>query len=116
MPDVNGVQQPLYLDLPESIPVPLFYWKLYYDLDEDDGVVYIGLNNPYKDIDEDVYICPNICPGGFKTNAKKPHANKDEPDANNGLVYCCTKKDFEQVYGQLDPIVFVEKNTSVSRA
>lgn len=107
--DVDGVQQPLYLDLPDSIPVPLFYWKLYYDVDAEDGIVYIGLNNPYKTIDDSVYICPNICPDGYHGRGylDSGRMNDDpEPDANNGLIYCCTKESFENVYGKLDPIVY----------
>lgn len=101
LPDVDGVQQPLFLDPPANMPVPLFYWKLYYDVDTADGMVYIGLNNPYKKIDDSVYICPNLCPDGYrKTDATGVN------DENNGLVYCCTKEAFEEVYGQLDPIVF----------
>jgi len=113
--DVDDVQQPLYLDLPGSIRVPLFYWKLYYDVDAADGIVYIGLNNPYKEIDDSVYICPNICPDGYHGRGyqgRDPRSNKaetgpdPEPDANDGLIYCCTKKSFEEVYGKLDPIVY----------
>ncbi|XP_060840359.1 uncharacterized protein LOC132921380 [Rhopalosiphum padi] len=107
--DVDDVQQPLHLDLPDSIPVPLFYWKLYYDVDAADGIVYIGLNNPYKKIDDSVYLCPNICPDGYHGRGYQDngHANDDpEPDANNGLIYCCTKESFEKVYGELDPIVY----------
>jgi len=117
--DVDNVQQPLYLDLPGAIRVPLFYWKLYYDVDAADGIVYIGLNNPYKEIDDSVYICPNICPDGYhgrgyqgrdhqndKTETGPDDGNDPEPDANDGLIYCCTKKSFEEVYGELDPIVY----------
>ncbi|KAL5234659.1 hypothetical protein ACI65C_002069 [Semiaphis heraclei] len=117
--DVDDVQQPLYLDLPGSIPVPLFYWKLYYDVDAEDGIVYIGLNNPYKEIDDSVYICPNICPAGYHSRGyqgRGPRNNPDESgqqndqndsaDANDGLIYCCTKDSFEQVYGKLDSIVY----------
>lgn len=110
--DKDGVQQPLYLDLPKSIPVPLLYWKLYYDVDKADGIVYIGLNNPYKEIDDSVYICPNVCPDGYRNdrgqqdNDTDGYRNAAEPDANDGLIYCCTKESFEAAYGQLDPIVY----------
>jgi len=95
--DRDGVQRPLFLDLPHSIPVPLFYWKMYYDINTDFGIVYIGLNNPYKRIDGSVYICPNIC---------SDSDGNGRPDANRGLVYCCTKKSFEDVYGKLDPVIY----------
>ncbi|XP_060870689.1 uncharacterized protein LOC132945082 [Metopolophium dirhodum] len=119
--DVDDVQQPLYLDLPGAIRVPLFYWKLHYDVDAADGIVYIGLNNPYKEIDDSVYICPNICPDGYhgrgyqgrdhrnnktETEPGRGDRNDPEPDANDGLIYCCTKKSFEEAYGELDPIVY----------
>lgn len=121
LPDVDDIQQPLYLDLPRSIPVPLLYWKLYYDVDTEDGIVYIGLNNPYKEIDDSVYICPNTCPDGYhgrgyqgrdpqnhpsETEPDRGHRNDPEPDANDGLIYCCTKESFEDAYGKLDPIVY----------
>jgi len=127
--DVDDVQQPLYLDLPNKIPVPLLYWKLYYDVDTKDGIVYIGLNNPYKKIDDSVYICPNVCPDGYKGRGNRNDTDKtvldrdhwndtddtvldsdrrndEEPDANDGLIYCCTKQSFEKAYGELDPIVY----------
>lgn len=94
LPDVDDVQRPLFLDFPDSIPVPLYFWKLHYDLDLDNGTVYIGLNNPYKEIDDSVYICPDVCPGEF------------DNDDNDGLIYCCTKESFENAYGSLDPIVY----------
>lgn len=117
LPDENGEEQALFLDPPDNIPVPMFYWKMFYDLDQADGIVYIGLNNPYREIDESVYLCPNICPEGFEKddyesgdddddNEDKSDDDDNEADANQGLIYCCTKKSFEEFYGQLDPVVF----------
>jgi len=95
LPDVDGVQRPLFLDWPDGgIPVPMYYWKMHYDFELDDATVYVGLNHPYAEIDDSVYICPDICPGQFGS------------DADDGLVYCCTKESFENVYGPLDPIVY----------
>ncbi|XP_025194442.1 uncharacterized protein LOC112594053 [Melanaphis sacchari] len=107
--DVDNVQQPLYLDLPNSIPVPLLYWKLHYNVDSADGIVYIGLNNPYKKIDDSVFICPNTCPDGHHNRGYLDNGrpnSEPEPDANDGLIYCCTKESFEKAYGELDPIVY----------
>ncbi|XP_050420523.1 uncharacterized protein LOC126833309 [Adelges cooleyi] len=93
--DVDGEQQPIHLDPPYRLPVPLYYWKLVYNVDDDDGTVYLGLNNPFMNITDDVYICPNTCPDGYEGN-----------DANDGLVYCCSKEEFEKVYGELDKTLF----------
>ncbi|VVC35734.1 Extracellular Endonuclease, subunit A,DNA/RNA non-specific endonuclease [Cinara cedri] len=107
LPDVDGVEQPLFLDPPTDIPVPLFYWKLYYDADAEDGMVYVGLNNPYMKIDESAYICPNLCPDGYRGNGDTSYvAAAGKNDENDGLIYCCSKESFEEVYGRLDPIVF----------
>lgn len=99
LPDVDGVQRPLFLDPPSALPVPLFYWKLVYDARAQDGVVYIGLNDPYREIEDGLFLCPNTCPGGYRDNGAGQ-------DANQGLIYCCTKGSFERFYGELDPIVY----------
>lgn len=99
LPDKDGKQQPLFLDPPSSIPVPLFYWKLVHNTRTGNSTVYMGLNNPYKEINDSLYLCPNTCPGDYDNG-------EAGVDANQGLVYCCTKESFESFYGELDPIVY----------
>ncbi|XP_050548529.1 uncharacterized protein LOC126910209, partial [Daktulosphaira vitifoliae] len=90
--DINGVQKPIHLLPPNKITVPLYYWKLVHNLDTESGTVYIGLNNPYQNITDDLYICPNTCVEGL---------NKSNDD-NNGLMFCCTQENFEKIYGKID--------------
>ncbi|KAH8405239.1 hypothetical protein KR222_000070 [Zaprionus bogoriensis] len=56
LPDVNGVQQELYLDFDENnnglIPVPMLYFRVVIDRDSLEGIVLIGVNNPYATLEE----------------------------------------------------------------
>lgn len=96
LPDVTGVERPLFLSLPNSISVPLYLWKIDYDLDKKNGVVFIGMNNPFKKVDNITYLCETItCPGSMIQQSKIVL-----------LFYCCTLESFEKTYGKLDPIVY----------
>jgi len=73
------------------IPVPEFYWKIVHDGQEDEAIVFVGLNDPHFEGDAEVeaQICPNVCEDylwlfSFRTQAEK------------GFLYCCTYQDFKQ--------------------
>lgn len=104
LPDVNDIEQSLFLDPPKNIPVPLFYWKIMYDLFENKGIVFLGMNNPYKEVDQSMFICENECVGGYKS---KLNNSRNENDSN---IFCCSIESFEKVYGKLDPIIFEKIN------
>lgn len=88
---------PIFLSLPWSIAVPKYIWKLDYDVDRKNGTVYIGLNNPYKTIDMDVFFCEAMpCP----TKLLRKNAFRTE------LLFCCTKEDFERTHGAIDSVVY----------
>lgn len=94
--DVNGIQKTWFLDEVNSISVPLFFWKLLYNMDDKNGLVYIALNNPFMKIVHDTYICKNVCPGAFS----------EIPGFKKKFVHCCTIESFEKAYGKLDSIIF----------
>lgn len=98
LPNKTENLHPFYLSLPASISVPEFIWRMDYNLDREAGIVFIILNNPYKEIDLNAYICESIpCPGGLK---------RRNTLSLKGFLYCCTKASFEAVYGRIDPIVY----------
>lgn len=81
---------------PETIPVPVFIWKLVYDVQNKNGTVFIGLNTPFKRSDPTKHVGEKIpCPGSF---------GRQLPGLET--VYCCTKESFEKAYGPLDPVIF----------
>lgn len=91
------------------MPVPLFFWKLLFDADDKtNNIVYIGLNNPYAQIKDIERELP--CKDPVKCEDIEPSTDfsavVDVDYANKGYIMCCTKESFEEVYGELDPIVF----------
>lgn len=95
-PSKTIVQKPFVLQCPESIPVPLFIWRLVYDVQKKKGIVYMGLNNPFKRETPVKRFCEEIpCPGKF---ARK--------NTRVATIYCCSKESFEKSYGPLDPVMF----------
>lgn len=100
LPDKESVKQTLYLSLdPQGIFVPKYFWKMDYNMDKGDGMVYIGLNDPFSKVNKTSYICENTqCPELFKVTFQKHRKSF------KGLVYCCTSASFEKTYGPLDPL------------
>ena len=99
----------------DLIPVPLHFWKLIYNDQENAAIIFVGVNEPhsFNDINEASKtsnethgsLCPNDDPrlceqAGWKISHRK--------DISKGLVYCCT---FEGVSGILP---WVAKYTKIS--
>lgn len=100
--DLDYVSHPLYFAPSGRMPVPMFVWKMDYNLDTKSGLVYVGLNNPYSWFNITMKICePVPCRQSLVVRRKYHPA----------MLYCCTKESFEKTYGELDPIVFEEYNT-----
>lgn len=96
LPDRFDIQRPLFLSLPKSVAVPYYLWKLDYDLDAKSGVVFVGMNNPYKLVDDSMYICNVVtCPGTLVQQSKIIL-----------LFYCCDLESFEKAYGKINPIIY----------
>jgi hypothetical protein len=91
LPDTTGVLREVFLDKRSLIPVPLFYWKLVHDPEENKAIVFVGVNSPrlYEQIPEDLIICPDICET-YHWNF--PNKNVSE----KGFLYCCSYQSFKQ--------------------
>ena len=79
----------------KGIPVPKYYWKIVYDQKKNQGVAFLGLNDPHsKDVTDMDYLCkPNVCDqlGWFKENV--PDTDVEE----KGHVECCSIEDLAKV-------------------
>ena len=79
----------------KAIPVPKYYWKVVYDAKENQGVGFVGLNDPYADnLTEEDYLCkPNVCKdvGWFHETVK------DTDVEEKGHISCCSIQDLAQV-------------------
>ncbi|XP_065345165.1 uncharacterized protein LOC135942784 [Cloeon dipterum] len=85
--DVNGNQVPIYIGYDESgngvLKVPAFYWRVVYDETTQQGVAFVGLNNPYIDSPgSDFYLCPDVC-------SQISWINWDPSNQALGFAYCC---------------------------
>lgn len=97
--DESEIERPLHLAVNQRMTVPLYIWKLSYDLSLKNGIVYIGMNHPYKKVDRNNTICDVIlCPGGML----------DRRAIDRQLLFCCTKESFEITYGKIDHTVYRE--------
>ncbi|GFG38327.1 hypothetical protein Cfor_01738 [Coptotermes formosanus] len=91
-PDVNGVETELYLYVDnnnnKAIPVPKLFWKVVYEPKSENGVVFVGTNNPYlPDPQGDYLICNDVC-------SKISWLQWDQKDTEKGYSYCCDVDDF----------------------
>lgn len=82
------LQRPIYLNPPNQLRVPNYFWKVIYSESKKAAIAIITSNNPYlKKIQT---MCTDVCKStewwskGFK-NIKK------------GYTYCCTYSDFKNV-------------------
>ena len=79
----------------KAIPVPKYYYKVVYDQKENQGVGFVGLNDPYSDdLTEDDYLCkPNVCKevGWFHETVKDTHVEE------KGHISCCSIQDLAKV-------------------
>ncbi|OXU25943.1 hypothetical protein TSAR_016649 [Trichomalopsis sarcophagae] len=89
LPDVEGVEQPLYLFVnatEKAFPVPRFYWKIIHDPVGNRATAFVGLNEPYaSEITEDMYLCPDVSQQeGFSWIGWEPR------DIEKGVSYVCS--------------------------
>ena len=81
-----------YKKISKGIPAPLYYWKVLYYQSMNQGVAFLGMNDPHS---EDVtdYLCPNQC-------NKLSWLKKYVPDVEleeKGHMTCCTIADLSKV-------------------
>ena len=96
--DKGGADTEIYLwykkyrGISKAIPVPLYYWKILYNQSTNQGIAFLGLNNPHS---EDVtdYLCPNIC-------GQIPWVKEYVPDIDleeKGHMTCCAIGDLAKL-------------------
>ncbi|EDW94353.1 uncharacterized protein LOC6533941 [Drosophila yakuba] len=101
LPDVDGIERELYLDFDENnnglIPVPKIYYRVVIDRVTREGIVLIGINNPYltlEQIQKDYILCNDI---GHQLSWLTWY----KEDLHEGYSYACTVKDFTEVVKDL---------------
>lgn len=76
-----------YKTVTQAIPVPRYYWMIMYDEKADEGVAFLGLNDPYAaDQKAADFLCTNVCDQISWLNDYVP--KMDEED--RGHITCCT--------------------------
>lgn len=79
------------LDQKEKLPVPKYIWKILYDSENNKGIVFIVINNPFEFVQKQEF-CENIC----------KRANWHGQNWSNitaGYVFCCSVNDFQKSTG-----------------
>ncbi|KAH8259815.1 hypothetical protein KR026_011414 [Drosophila bipectinata] len=101
LPDVNGIERELYLDFDENnnglIPVPKIYFRVVIDRASLEGIVIIGVNNPYvtlEEIKKDYVLCEDI---GHQVS----WLTWDKENLGLGYSYACTVEAFTAVVKDL---------------
>ncbi|XP_043071251.1 uncharacterized protein LOC6571193 [Drosophila grimshawi] len=101
LPDANGIERELYLDFDENnnglIPVPKLYFRVIIDRENREGIVLVGVNNPYvtlEQIQSDYILCEDI---GHRLS----WVSWLKEDLLEGYSYACTVEDFTEVVKDL---------------
>ncbi|KAH8364120.1 hypothetical protein KR084_002701 [Drosophila pseudotakahashii] len=101
LPDVDGVEKELYLDFDQNnnglIPVPKIYYRVVIDRLTREGIVLIGINNPYLTLEQilkDYVLCKDI---GHQLSWLTWY----KEDLHEGYSYACTVEDFIEVVKDL---------------
>ncbi|ALC44665.1 CG14120, partial [Drosophila busckii] len=101
LPDFEGTPRELYLDFDENnnglIPVPMLYFRVIIARETREGIVLIGVNNPYAslaDIQKEYILCEDI---GHQLS----WVGWMKEDLHEGYSYACTVEDFTAVVKDL---------------
>ncbi|XP_036327516.1 uncharacterized protein LOC118740129 [Rhagoletis pomonella] len=101
LPDVNGVQQELYLAFDENnnglIPVPMLYFRVVIDRESRKGIVLLGVNNPHISLEEikrDYVICKDV-------GRRIDWIGWNKDNLMKGYSYACAVDDFLKVVTHL---------------
>lgn len=101
-PDINGIEQEIYLayinkTAVNRVPVPRFYYKVLIADSINAGIVFIGVNNPnttMKTIKKEYILCPDV---GDKVN----YIDWNRTNITAGYSYACSVNDFIKVVKHL---------------
>nr|QCF41179.1 DNA/RNA non-specific nuclease 4 [Cylas puncticollis] len=91
--EVHGRYVELYLDLNNVVPVPLIFWKIVHNPSTGQGIVIVGINNPYVPDLSGSIICPDVSAKVTWFNAK---LKKDQRNIELGYIYACDVHDFKR--------------------
>ncbi|KAJ9599343.1 hypothetical protein L9F63_010164 [Diploptera punctata] len=91
LPDNNRVQKSIYLEN-NKLPVPQWVWKVVYEPQAREGIVFILVNNPYH---LKFARCRCVCA------QTKWTLGWNRQEKNKGYIYCCTVENFRNVYSAL---------------
>ncbi|XP_017864155.1 PREDICTED: uncharacterized protein LOC108614509 [Drosophila arizonae] len=101
LPDFEGIERELYLDFDENnnglIPVPKLYFRVIIDRASREGIVLVGVNNPYvtlEQIQSDYILCEDI---GHLVS----WVSWIKEDLHEGYSYACSVEDFTEVVKDL---------------
>ncbi|XP_017043460.1 uncharacterized protein LOC108089610 [Drosophila ficusphila] len=101
LPDVDGIERELYLDFDENnnglIPVPALYFRVVIDRATREGIVLVGINNPYLTLEQilkDFVLCRDI-------GNQLSWVTWLKTDLHAGYSYACTVEDFIEVVKDL---------------
>ena len=74
-----------------NIPVPLYFWKLVFNPDQNQAIAFIGINHPIlKDIDG-IPIKYDLCPNESESLCEDMGWKfRNRNKAKKGLLYCCS--------------------------
>jgi len=74
-----------------NIPVPLYFWKLVFNPDQNQAIAFIGINHPIlKDIDG-IPIKYDLCPSESESLCEDMGWKfRNRNKAKKGLLYCCS--------------------------
>ncbi|XP_018788162.1 PREDICTED: uncharacterized protein LOC108968527 [Bactrocera latifrons] len=102
LPDVNNIQQELYLgDNNNVLPVPKLFYRIVIDAESRNGITFVGLNNPYLKTEE-------LESGGYLIAKDISHnidwIKWDRKNIGEGYCYACSVTDFVAVVKDL-PLV-----------
>lgn len=104
LPNIDGVETPLYLDADKNnnglIPVPKLYFRIVIEPKTKRGIVFIGVNHPHlqmEQIHQDYVICEDV-------SDKITYIKWKRKNLHFGYSYVCSVEDFLKVNHYLPPL------------
>ncbi|XP_060531504.1 uncharacterized protein LOC132705090 [Cylas formicarius] len=94
--ETHGRNVGLYLDINSGhvMPIPELFWKVIYNPKTKQGIVVIGLNNPYETSLSNSIICPDV---SAKITWFSSNLSRNQRNVTLGYIYACTVADFTKV-------------------
>ncbi|CAH0391295.1 unnamed protein product [Bemisia tabaci] len=92
--DINDNEVEIYLGEKDGrpiVPVPKYYWKVFYRPERREGVAVVGLNNPYREVAEGDILCEDVC-------RAYEWLDWDTKNQDKGVMYCCALGEFQRKF------------------